>query len=388
MNPSELEHRMREVLDEQEYVPRDAAWEQLKQELHPGANASRSLFLFPAWKAAAAVALVLATAFLVYFLQPHTQPDVPATVAHKTTVPPATQNNSILQKTGPSRAIASPGKSMIAASRPVGPAKTVIPSSPQPVVAPAYENEQPATTQEAVKEVMPSSPAPSAMLAGSQQRTVRSNDHSFPAYAAPSPTTREERLKLGIAANVGKPNLGNFGYNVGLVARRQLGERFFAEATVALASTQVNYSERVPGGDKTGAGVGNGDGGLSAINGMGVEARYVNNILAIGVAPAIGVKATRNISVSVGGDLYKSLNRTLALQQDKNQSAESYSNVSPDKNVSDWDAGIKAQLDYRVWRKLSLNMQYRQGLTPFIEANGKSITNSAFNLGLKYYIGH
>lgn len=386
MNTSELEQRMREAMGDEEYVPREAAWERLKQELHPPAAASKAVFLFPAWKAAAAVALLLGTAFTVYLLQPGDQKKTPVVAQKPATVPAATRNNiaAVIPSHPPAAA-----HSKIPVSKALPPAaiqkQRAEDITVSPPIAATPQAVQPASQQEA-------SPAKTARTAPSGQQDNRNTaadiNQLFPSYAMEHDRPREGRVNLGIAANVGKPSTGNFQYNVGLVARRQLGDRFFAEATVALASTQVNYSERITATDKSDGGLGSSDGGFTGIGKNSAEARYVNNILAVGIAPAFGVKATRDLSVSVGGDLYKSLNRTLDLQQDRSTLDKAgYNNVAADRNVSDWDAGVKAQVDYRVWQRLSLNMQYRQGLTRFILVDGRPITNSTFNIGMKYYIG-
>jgi len=391
MNTSELEQRMREAMAEQEYAPPAAAWEQLKQELHPPAAASKAVFLFPAWKAAAAVALVLGTAFTIYFLQPRNGEQAPE-IAGKPVAVPATTGNNIAAAPSKVQGTVLPKQETIPSGIPAPAALPATSKQEQHMAASPSVAAVPAAQQPAGRPEQPmetTAPAAPHKQQADRRSTAADINQLYPAYAMEPDRAREGKLNLGIAANIGKPSLGNFQYNVGVVARRQLGDRFFAEATVALASTQVNYSERIVSSDKSGGGLGSSDGGFTGIGKINsTDARYVNNILAVGVAPAFGVKATRDLSVSVGGDLYKSLNRTLDLQQDPGQLDKAgYSNVAADKNVSDWDAGVKAQDDYRVWQKLSLNMQYRQGLTRFILVDGKPITNSTFNIGMKYYIG-
>jgi len=392
MNTSELEQRMREAMAEQEYAPPAVAWEQLKQELHPPAAASKAVFLFPAWKAAAAVALVLGTPFTIYFLQPRNGEQAPEVAGKPVAVPATTGNNIAAAPSTVPGTVSSKQEPTPSGPTPVSPPASPIQkqeghTAANPPVAAVPAAQQPSGRPEQPMET--TAPAAPHKQQADRRSTAADINQLYPAYAMEPDRAREGKLNLGIAANVGKPSLGNFQYNVGVVARRQLGDRFFAEATVALASTQVNYSERIVSSDKSGGGLGSSDGGFTGIGKINsTDARYVNNILAVGIAPAFGVKATRDLSVSVGGDLYKSLNRTLDLQQDPGQLDKAgYSNVATDKNVSDWDAGVKAQVDYRVWQKLSLNMQYRQGLTRFILVDGKPITNSTFNIGMKYYIG-
>lgn len=381
MNTSELEQRMRELLEEEEYSPPAAAWNKLREELQPPAAPARALFLLPAWKAAAAVVLLLGLTTTSYLFLRQTPP-VPATgnVAHvnqaATVIQPQAQKASAtidaVQQARKPRPTAGPAAAPAIARNAAAAQLSVI---PQKEVERTPLPEQQATPQ--VAQV----PKPAPAVPGAHA------DHS--GYMSPVPSweptvEKDHRFKVGIAANVGKPSLGDYQYNVGVVARQPLGDKFFAEATVALASTQVGYSERITAPGKTGS-IGSGD-GLSSVS--TTDARYANNILSVGIAPAIGFKATPNLSVSLGGDLYKSLNRTLPLQQDIGQLDKAgYVMVTPGKDVTDWDAGVKAQVDYLLGRKLSLNMQYRQGLTRFILVEDKSIKNSAFNIGLKYYIG-
>lgn len=383
MNTSELEQRMRELLEEEEYHPPATAWNKLKEELQPPASPARTVFLLPAWKAAAAVVLFLGLAATGYLFLRQT-PSAPATgtgnIAHIPQASPAVRQETkktpeaiagLQQARRPHATVKSPAAPSIARNAAAAQLPATQPKEVEHTPIPEKQATPPVAQ---INQPVPAVPGAHTNPTG----------HTSPLQSWEPATEKDHRFKLGIAANVGKPSLGDYQYNVGVVARQPLGDKFFAEATVALASTQVGYSERITAPGKTGS-IGSGD-GMSNVS--ATDARYASNILSVGIAPAIGFKATKNLSVSLGGDLYKSLNRTLALQQDMGQLDKAgYTMVTPDKNVTDWDAGVKAQADYRLGRKLSLNMQYRQGLTRFILIEDKSIKNSAFNIGLKYYIG-
>lgn len=388
MNTSEFEQRMKGLLEGKEYQPEDEAWNKMQQALQPPAS-RKLLLLVPVWKAAAAVAGLLVLAGGVGYVWRGNNQVIPEqTVVSSMTIPPAGDNTGApvmaAQEQGPAMpnpavtnthynkypAVAAPQVLLpVTGTAPgSGPGPVIVPAGPdQAVIAVAPEAKAPHTAQP-----LPATPA---------QQTYRP-DIYMPDPFAPSGQSDNRTLNLGVAANVGKPSLGNVQYNVGIVLHQDLGSRLFAEANVSLASTSINYSENVYGTTNS---------GLTSEGYMdqpeAVTMRYANNIIAVGFAPSIGVKATRNLSVSVGGDIYKSLNNGLLVQ---NKPALDKFAVAPeitDKATSAWDAGIRAQVDYKLGHRLSFNTQYRQGLTQFILVDKQSYKNSAFNVGIRYYIG-
>ncbi len=388
MNTSELEQRMKQLLEEQEYTPAEASWEKMHQALHPPSSKRNLLLLMlPGWKVAAAVGLVLSTGLGAYlFLKEEKEIEPPIVAQHETkqqkpAANPADATPQIPESS--SETVAHTAQPAIAATRIL----QKRPTNDTATLAPAVIAQQ-AVFPDAPQVVKEQTSAPDNLALQQQDKgTSSGTQRSYsPVFQNPQPQYEKRNINLGLAANIGKPSLGNVQYNVGIVARKDLTSRIFAEANVSLASTQVNYTEQIAS--------------ESALSGFGdlftessnppkeIILNYSSNVIAVGVAPVIGVKATRNLSVSVGGDVYKTLNRNLDFKNSPNETLKNPSVTPPGKVVTDWDAGLKAQLDYRLGERLSMNTQYRQGLTQYIiSQNNKSIRNSIFNIGFKYYIG-
>lgn len=381
MNTRELEQQMKQLMEEQEYAPADASWERMYEALHPPATSRKLLFLLPVWKAAAAVALLLSTGLGGYFLLKEDKQALPATVAKNAvekTQPLPTGNTSPsaadVPEALPRENNASSVQPAIATNNQIVSHDTLVPTTPQSL---QQETLHPAGQSQIAK--------PSNNDNVALQNKQETGKRNFITGEIPSPNKERKNLDLGLAANIGKPSLGNVQYNVGVVARKDITGRIFAEANVSLASTQVNYSERLSSSDPGFTNLGSDYFG-EASSGQDVALNYSNNIISVGFAPSIGIKATGNISLSVGGDVYKSLNRDLKLKSDQMEGLRDVTRI-PGRTVTDWDAGIKAQFDYKLGQRFSVNTQYRQGLTQYILVNGKSVKNSIFNIGLKYYIG-
>lgn len=401
MNTSEMEQRMKELLEEQEYTPAEGAWERMHTALHPAPPSRKTLFLLPLplGKIAAAAALILTTGLGGYLWLGNktVNPEQPGKViATEHTAPikehitPAPVSEGRTDAATPTAYEREPehraGHRQVRQQAALEPDKlppAQHPATPQPAISdiakatPAGNNKQ---------EPVPSAALPSlreAELARQQEARRKARDY----FRQDAPESGQERkgLNLGFAANIGKPSQGDVQYNVGVVARKDLSARIYAEANVSLASTQVNYSERLSPADPGFGSLGS-DLQAESMGGKDIALNYTSNILSVGIAPAIGLKATKNISLSVGGDVYKSLNRDLKL---KKEQADGFLNAEaiPGRAVTDWDAGIKAQMDYQLGKRFSVNTQYRQGLTQFIQIDGRTIRNSVFNVGLKYYMG-
>ncbi len=388
MKTSDLEKRMKQLLEEQEYTPPDAAWEKMQQALHPPAASRNVLFLLPVWKAAAAVALLLTTGLGTYYMlkedkiRPAALNGNGNTLATTPTTPDA-RNNQVIPDTQNKTATATEQKttrqSNVAYHAVVGHQQTTGNDTLVKAVPVVATQVQPA------QEPADKATANNNHLAR-QDKPAPGNGNKNVNYLFQDAPPRPDRksLNLGIAANIGKPSTGDVQYNVGIVARKDINARIFAEANVSLAATQVRYSEVLPAQPGF-EGLGSSDFGSSS-TAEDVQLNYTNNIISIGFAPVIGVKATDNIALSVGGDVYKSLNRNLNRKSGQTSGLMDATRL-PTRSINDWDAGIKAQLDYKLSKRFSVNTQYRHGLTSYITIDGKSIKNSVFNVGLKYYIG-
>lgn len=386
MNTSELEQRMKELLGEQEYTPTDASWEKMHEALHPSSSKRNLLLLLlPAWKMAATVGLVLTTGLGAYlFLKKEEPKAAPAIATQHTTRQQASAADRADDAANITETVPETTSKASRQTIAIAPAAVKHSLKDTAITAPAIVTRQ--ETPSVAPQTAQESPAVHNNLAQQDQQPSNTRHNYPPAFNKAQPESERRSINLGLAANIGKPSLGNVQYNVGIVARKELSNRIFAEANVSLASTQVNYSEHIAS-----------ESALSGVGDFATESsnppkeimlNYSSNVIAVGIAPVIGVKATRNLSVSVGGDVYKTLNRNLSFKNSPDATLKNELVTPPGKVITDWDAGVKAQLDYRLGKRLSMNTQYRQGLTQYILVNGpKPIRNSNFNIGFKYYIG-
>jgi hypothetical protein len=56
--------------------------------------------------------------------------------------------------------------------------------------------------------------------------------------------------------------------------------------------------------------------------------------------------------------------------------------------VANWDIGLTCAAGYKVTKQLSFNVNYRKGLTNYLQQDNKQIKNSGVQLGLKYVFGN
>ena len=385
MNLSELEQQMKESFDEKEFSPKDQEWERMQEALKPR-RSSGLLLLLPFHKAVAAAALVVGlgtTGLYLFFSRPPKDGIALSTTPAKT-IPAIAPIPQRLHKPETEEQAPYPAFSGMAhQGMPAGNRKhqeTVFTGNePDKTASPTVIQEEPAIHPQE---------QPLALNHHESNRSKPFNpakeSNNYSPYAAPENNV----LRLGLAANIGKPNLGSMQYAVGVVARKNLSKRLFAEANVSVSSANVRYSEPghiPPSGTNQTPGDGLGDIGTP------VDLNFANNIISVGIAPVLGYKIASNLSVSGGGDIYRALNRDLKPQFTAQEYTGSLNSdftkntPPPERNITNWDFGLKAQLEYKLNRNFSLSTQYRQGLTQYILIDGKSLKNSNLTMGLKYY---
>lgn len=197
----------------------------------------------------------------------------------------------------------------------------------------------------------------------------------------------DKSMSIGLAANIGKPSLGNIQYNVGVVVRKEWNDAFYTEASVSMAATDIRFSEN----NRYGISYKNGDvvnaegaNSLTANTIGETQTTYGNNILGLGVAPMAGYKITKQVSLAVGVDLYRNLNTGLNLYYNSDIAERDIKDMAMVKRVSQWDSGVKGQLGIKVNKALSVLAQYRHGLTNYISTEQRTYKSSLFNIGLMY----
>lgn len=383
---SELEKRMKDLLAGQSFKPDDEAWAKMQAALQPPAS-RRVLLLFPAWKAAAAITgLVLLSGGAGYFLYKNDHAgrhDQLATVpAKQKSSTPAADNTTVTPAESEQVVTAAAGRQAVPAGRVSLAGRTI----PGPVNSTtALQQDPPVTVQPPQQQtVAVQRPGEHAVRQTGQPATHFSNEGIYTSEPfLLDKRTQRKTPDLGIAANVGKPSLGDVQYNIGLVLRQDIAGPLFAEASVSLASTNVRYAESVYGFSPTGTS----NEYAEHLGKQEVTMRYTNNIISVGFAPSIGIRATSDLSVSLGGDVYRSLNNALTATNRSDLSELISVPEVTDKHITNWDAGLKAQVDYRLGNRVSFSTQYRHGLTQFILVDRQSYKNSSFNVGVRYNIG-
>lgn len=386
MKLTELEQRMKADFDENEFSPKEGDWERMQQALKPKRSSVLLLLPFSKAVAAAAVLVALGTSGLYLFFSHTGKTGSVAQSAPAPVKPVAPSKSLAAHKPDAAEEATYPGFSGLDQAR-IKPGKTNENISPAPQDKTDNKTSNETYTaladQDQAQTTQPLKPVSPADLRNSEPSPTSTG----PAYT-PYQAAQANPLRLGLAAGVGKPSLGNVQYNVSVVARTQITNRLFAEANVSLSSGNINYSEK---GALPPSGGNGGNGGIPSdgLNNIAEppSLNYASNIISVGVAPSLGYKISSNLSVSGGADIYKALNRDLKYQSAGNLPPDkSYSLPIPQRSITDWDFGLKAQAEFRLNKNFSFSTQYRQGLTQYILIDGRSLKNSNFTVGFRYYL--
>lgn len=383
MNRNEVEQWMKECLGNQEFTPSKEGWDRLQTDLNPAARKRVKKPLIPAFsariKAAASVVLLLMAGMAVCLIQ-HDSDTVKEGII---------QNRENTQITFP---IANKEKAALKTEA----IRSAAPLSPEPVVSAAPVS----SLDDQSAHLISDSPHSSYIPAASSQRKEPGPAPESRAVTLPErpfdntpgiemrPILKDQEthhgLKLGVAAQFGTVSIGNMQYQVGVVAHKNISARFYAGATLALAATDVAYTQQnnfrsVAVNSAIGA----------SIEEKTVEARYGQHIISVGVLPNIGYRITPRLALSCGLALYHNLDQTLNLINEETITPAAISNhiISDKKPINKWDAGFTGSATYHVSRKLAVDIQYRYGLSAYMYFNDRPVRNSGLSLGLNYMFG-
>lgn len=397
MNRNEVEQWMKESLEKRDYAPTEDTWKKLQEAIVPPAKKNRVWFLGSlsgGWNAAASLALVVVAASVIYLVRN----DVGRSVNNISVVfekgpqaspvvvpegPETSVSNEILVINEPDAKVNRTGINVTArdnegATMPV--ANETSPTGPSPV-------EETLESGNLVPE-----PRQDMKIAVSPKEETRAEKpvHRSPQIA--QDLVKPERvynnsLNVGIAAQAGSASVGNMSYQVGIVARKNLSEKFYTSATVSLASTNVSAAQQntfpVVSMVSLGSSVD------ADITEKSVEAQYGKDILAIGISPNIGYRLTRRLAVTAGVAVYRNLDQSLSLTNEGEIDAATLSNnvISTSQTISQWDAGVTGSASYNVSKKLAVDVQYRYGLSNYLYSAGEGVRNSGLGIGLNYMFG-
>jgi len=390
MNRSEFEHWMKEKMEQQPFFPSEDKWNKLQQELQQPRPRRQAFIFFPFVKIAAGIVVVAGLGSGIYFLNNTSETsDVPARTASLDATKPSANPEKPAAEYEPAAAQGTWAHSTEIAKAATGhqqtkpswlPAETTVlqPSAPQDEgeVLPALQETH-------------TKPAIIVTKNKLEEQVKQQADPKSPVYYAlheeeNGRSTRGSGIGLGLAANIGKPSVGSIGYQVGLVGRKEINSHLYLEAAIAMASTTVSYSEQhtFPG---LAAGFDQME-NLTKSEPTTVNANYGRNVVSLGVNPSVGIRLSRNVSVSAGAAAFRNLNPTLQLtnEQQFDQAILNHNIVDADQNVTEWDLGITGNADFKLTENLSVNANYRQGLTNYLNINNAFRKNSGFNIGLKY----
>lgn len=390
MNRNEFENWMKGKVEEEPYLPSEDMWNKLAGELQAPPPAKKTLLFVPFLKIAASVVLLLSLGTAAVFYLKNDKD--PAAIQHNLArnnmdIPEQTPaQNKEANTMSPGHIAHNPAQIAKNKSTPGTKEQTKIAITMADTNASRIADHRPEVYKESAKEV--------PVIADKRDKN-NNHDIQAPAY---SPYTngydRHEKegkgIDVGVAANVGKTNLGNnMGYQIGVVGRKEISKRIFVEATLAMASTNVSYSQQH---NFQNVNISNDGAEFSASPGSttNINANYARNIISVGFNPSLGIKVSRNLSISGGGAVYRNINPDLALtnKSEIESAALQYNIISTDEKVSQWDLGLTGNADYKITRQLSVNANYRQGLSNYLHYNNKYQKNSGFNFGLKYIFGN
>jgi len=383
MNRNEFENSMKSKLQEQQFVPREDMWLRLQAELEKKPPARKSLVFLAPLKIAAGVLFVALGSISVYLINSSNKENTPAITTNKTIKPAAPTTIPQPQEEEPATIIVTN----------VHPVKTIA-GKKNVVTAPQANKDK-----KAADETAPHIATTQTTQQNNNNTRIadkdNKNDNPFGRpqpeergnFYASSKTPDTRSLNVGVIANVGSSTVSNVNYQVGVLGRGDLSKTIFVEAGLTLASNMVNSSSQYnfPGVAMSSDGFQN----ASEKSSKNVKADYTRNIISVGFTPSVGIKATKRLSFSTGAAVNRNLNPVLTLANENDIEATALTNniITTSQKVANWDIGLTCAAAYKVSRQLSFNVNYRQGLTNYLEQNNKQLKNSGVQLGLKYVFG-
>lgn len=384
MNRDELEQWMKSSLAEQEFRPDEAGWMKLRAAMDTPAGKDHRkkaliLLLPKRTRVAASAAILIAAGSLLYLgSRKHENRTVHTAKVQPASLPSAPEQPKALAAALPDPQYLQPSGT----SRPPVKKET---AAIHPAADSTHEPEVYAHIPQAAGQA--DTPADNINIYAQVKTDVPSGPGSFDLLYSPGEQSSPS-FNLGIAAQVGKANVGNMRYQVGLVAHQEISGNLYAEATLALAATEVSYMQTSSYPSLT-VSSGSFNSTNTSIASKSVEAQYANNVLSAGVSPALGYRLTPKLALGCGMSLYRNLNPTVSLKEDAAMDQAVLDNhlLSESNPVSNWDAGLTGNAAYTIGSKLALSIQYRHGLSTFMYREGQPVRNSGVNMGLKYLFG-
>ncbi|KAA5536950.1 PorT family protein [Taibaiella lutea] len=383
MNRNEFENSMKSKLQEQQFVPREDMWLCLQADLQQKPPAKKNLIFLAPLKIAAGVLLAAFGTMTVYLINNNKGTTNTQVITVNKTITSSQPKEIPQPQNEPETIIAvtiNPGKAIAAQ-------KT------------ANTKQQINKDVKAIEKIVPGIASTPATAQSNHTIPVAGNEHmnDDPGprlqpeernnFYADNNTYNPKPVNVGLLANVGSSTVSNVSYQVGVMGRGDLSKTVFVEAGLTLASNTVSNSNRYsfPGVSMSNDGFQN----SSEKNNTNIKADYARNIISVGFTPAVGIRATKRLSFTTGAALNRNLNPTLTLTNENDIESAALTNniISTSQKVANWDIGLTCAAGYKVTRQLSLNVNYRKGLTNYLQQDNKQLKNSGVQLGLKFIFG-
>lgn len=377
MKRNEAEQWLKESLDKLDFTPPEHGWERLRADIeHP----KKKTWVLPVWvnlKVAVSVALVLTTGMLLYSLQ---KDQTTSYVSIERSASNQVERNNkptvaVAEKTEPI-APAQPSSAKLSRAR-----KHIARSSAHRATIPVFDkNERKDRVEDNIGvPTMHSEVVSEPIVARQPSKLITETNFQEPSLSPGN--VINNKLNLGVAARFGTTSVGGLQYQVGIVAQKNITGKFFARATLAMATTDVKYTqqnsfERVSVFSALNA----------SVDKKNVDVEYGGNILSIGLAPNVGFQVTSWLAVSCGLAIHHNLEQSLTRKNDEALAPEMLSNqiIDEQKSVGKWDAGLTGGASCRASRRLTIDLQYRYGLSTYLYFNGRPVRNSGLGVGINY----
>jgi hypothetical protein len=395
MNRNEFENWMKDKVEDQQFLPSEDLWLKLQADLQKPAAGQKKVFFLPWMKMAASVLIILSLGVATrYFIKNNDREDN-VIVATEKQNKASQQINDSKQNTPP--VTITPTTDNIARLQPaVNKNLNKVFHTSDRYLKPQQNNnlfikdKEEITNPVMVQTNKPEEKNQVEILPENEHKNYVNNRQPLPDPYGPlyvKNNNEHQAINLGMSANVGKSTISDLGYQVGVVGHGNISKRIFVEAGISVASNTVSYSNQhsFPGVEIGSDGLTN----YANNTTTNVQANYSRNVISVGVTPSIGVKVTQRLSLSTGGAVYRNLNPSLALtnENDIESAALSKDIISTSQKISNWDVGVTCNADYKVTKNLSFNINYRKGITDYLQKNNKYEKNSGVQLGLKFLFG-
>lgn len=196
---------------------------------------------------------------------------------------------------------------------------------------------------------------------------------------APEPfiaTTPKKQMILSVGGGVNYGSV-NTGYALGVSARRNLGNNFFVDGTVAMMYND-NATQIADYNNKAVQFAARPLNGASAISTPAMSPAS-NRLYYLQFNPTFGYQIDKDIALSVGGDVQQMLNAQPG--ELKVSTADQMAKVLPAMDI-----GLTAKSEFNIAPHIQAGVLYREGLNNILRASNQYFNRRYFQVQFKYNI--